>query len=224
MQETSSSLQVHLKYLLSRPSSKPQVGRRKASMRGAAPLRHAQQRFLTRVICSDGYLKSYVVQCFSSQPQKISRTYGSLAGRSAICLSRYGMISCRKNGRRSGRLGVIGCILLWHAPREMSWKALTKCSILVYRCWCTRRRPASSDRRSTPEPQPVQRLHRLGIDWYWLHCQINREWQHVKGLQNRERIWQTFEIVVRRFGSPEEDVHVAVNEHSRSLPFRFERC
>lgn len=74
------------------------------------------------------------------------------------------------------------------------------------------------------EPQPVQRLHRLGIDWYWLHRQINWEWQHVKGLQNRERIWKTLEIVVSRFGSPEEDVHVAVNEHSRSFPFRFERC
>lgn len=73
------------------------------------------------------------------------------------------------------------------------------------------------------KPQPVQRLHRLRTDWYWLYCQINREWKNIKGLQNRERVWKTLEFVVRRVDSPEEDVHVVVEEHSRSFPFRFER-
>lgn len=72
------------------------------------------------------------------------------------------------------------------------------------------------------EPWSVQRLHRLETDWYWLYCQINREWKRIKGLQNRERIWKTLEFVVRRVDRPEEDVHVVMEEHSRSFPFRSE--
>jgi molybdopterin-guanine dinucleotide biosynthesis protein A len=73
------------------------------------------------------------------------------------------------------------------------------------------------------KPHPVHQLHRLRTDWYWLYCQINREWINIKGLQNRERIWKTLEFVIRRIDSPEEDVQVVVEEHSRSFPFRFER-
>jgi hypothetical protein len=72
------------------------------------------------------------------------------------------------------------------------------------------------------KPRPVQRLLRLQADWYWLYCQINREWKYIKGLQNRERIWKTLEFVVRRVERPEEDVHVVVEEHTTSFPFRFE--
>jgi hypothetical protein len=72
------------------------------------------------------------------------------------------------------------------------------------------------------EPRLVQRLHRLETDWYWLYCQINRERKRIKGLQNRERIWKTLEFVVRRVDRPEEDVHVVMEEHSRSFPFRSE--
>lgn len=73
------------------------------------------------------------------------------------------------------------------------------------------------------EPRQVQRLHRLGTDWYWLYCQINQEWKNIKGLQNRERIWKTLEFVVRRVDRPEEDVHAVIGEHSRLFPFRFSR-
>jgi len=63
------------------------------------------------------------------------------------------------------------------------------------------------------QPRPVQRLYRLQTDWYWLYCQINREWKNIKGLQNRERIWKTLEFVVRRVNDPSEDVFVMMEEH-----------
>jgi hypothetical protein len=73
------------------------------------------------------------------------------------------------------------------------------------------------------QPRPVRRLHRLRTDWYWLYCEINRQWENIKGLQNRERIWKTLEFIVRRVDKPEEDVRVVVEEHRQSIPFRSER-
>lgn len=73
------------------------------------------------------------------------------------------------------------------------------------------------------KPRAVQRLHRLQIDWYWLYCQINREWEKIRGLQNRERIWKTLELVVRRIVESDEDVRVVVEEHRQYFPFRCER-
>jgi hypothetical protein len=73
------------------------------------------------------------------------------------------------------------------------------------------------------KPRPVNRLHRLRTDWYWLYCQINWEWRRIKGLQNRERIWKTLEFVVRRVKNPEEDVHAVIEEQKASFSFRSER-
>jgi hypothetical protein len=73
------------------------------------------------------------------------------------------------------------------------------------------------------EPWPVRQLDRLRTDWYWLYCRINGEWENIKGLQNRERIWKTLEFVVRRVDRPEEDVGAVVEEHKTSFPFGSER-
>jgi hypothetical protein len=73
------------------------------------------------------------------------------------------------------------------------------------------------------QPHAVRQLPRLQTDWYFLYCQLTREWKNIKGLQNRERIWKTLEFIVRRVENPDEDLGVVVREHKESFPFYNER-
>jgi hypothetical protein len=61
VQETNLLLQIRCKYLLLLRSSKLQVDRKEASMRGAVPLRRAQQRSHTRVIFLGDYPKNCAI-------------------------------------------------------------------------------------------------------------------------------------------------------------------
>lgn len=65
--------------------------------------------------------------------------------------------------------------------------------------------------------RPVQKLDRLHNDWYFLYCQLRREWKNIKGLQNRERIWKAAEFVIRRISHPDEDFEIAQAEHSKAF-------
>jgi hypothetical protein len=73
------------------------------------------------------------------------------------------------------------------------------------------------------QPRAVRQLPRLQTDWYFLYCQLTREWKNIKGLQNRERIWKTLEFIVHRVENPDEDLGVVVREHKESFPFYNER-
>jgi hypothetical protein len=73
------------------------------------------------------------------------------------------------------------------------------------------------------QPHAVRQLPRLQTDWYFLYCQLTREWKNIKGLQNRERIWKTLEFIVRRVENPDEDLGVVVREHKESFSFYNER-
>lgn len=69
-------------------------------------------------------------------------------------------------------------------------------------------------------PRTVLCLERLHTDWHWLYCQLEKERENIKGLQNRERIWKALEFVLRRVGNPEEDLDVAGKEHDKVFPYR----
>jgi hypothetical protein len=68
--------------------------------------------------------------------------------------------------------------------------------------------------------RPVQHLDRLHTDWYFLYCQLRREWKNIKGLQNRERIWKAVEFVSRRIAKPDEDLDLAREEHAKAFPYK----
>lgn len=70
------------------------------------------------------------------------------------------------------------------------------------------------------KPRAVQRLDRLHTDWYYLYCQLRREWNNIKGLQNRERIWKAVELVSRRIAKPDEDLGFAKQEHAKAFPYQ----
>jgi hypothetical protein len=70
------------------------------------------------------------------------------------------------------------------------------------------------------KPRPVQHLDRLHTDWYFLYCQLRREWKNIKGLQNRERIWKAVEFVSRRIAKPDEDLDLAREEHAKAFPYK----
>jgi hypothetical protein len=70
------------------------------------------------------------------------------------------------------------------------------------------------------KPHLVEQLDRLHTDWYFLYCQLRREWRNIKGLQNRERIWKASEFVVRRVVTPGEDLSIAEREHEEAFPYR----
>lgn len=70
------------------------------------------------------------------------------------------------------------------------------------------------------KPRPVQRLDRPHTDWYYLYCQLRREWKNIKGLQNRERIWKAVELVSRRIAKPDEDLDFARQEHAKAFPYQ----
>lgn len=70
------------------------------------------------------------------------------------------------------------------------------------------------------KPRPVEQLDRFHTDWYYLYCQLRREWKTIKGLQNRERIWKAAEFVIRRVASPDQDLHVAKEEHAKAFPYK----
>lgn len=74
------------------------------------------------------------------------------------------------------------------------------------------------------QPRSVQCLERLHTDWHWLYCQLERERENIKGLQNRERIWKALEFILRRVGNPEEDQIVASDEHDAVFPYRDVLC
>jgi hypothetical protein len=92
--------------------------------------------------------------------------------------------------------------------------------------------PPGSEQRSVHEeliahnkaefrkPHPVEQLDCLHTDWYYLYCQLRREWKNIKGLQNRERIWKAAEFVVRRIATPDEDLSVAEQEHAKAFPYQ----
>jgi len=67
--------------------------------------------------------------------------------------------------------------------------------------------------------RPVQQLDRLHTDWYYLYCQLRREWKNIKGLQNRERIWKVIEFVSRRIANPNESIDFAKQEHVKAFPY-----
>jgi hypothetical protein len=69
-------------------------------------------------------------------------------------------------------------------------------------------------------PRPVPQLDRLHTDWYSLYCQLRREWENIKGLQNRERIWKAVEFVSRRIANPDEDLDLAKQEHVKAFPYQ----
>jgi hypothetical protein len=69
-------------------------------------------------------------------------------------------------------------------------------------------------------PHSAQRLDRLHTDWYFLYCQLRREWKNIKGLQNRERIWKAVEFVSRRIASPDEKLGYARKQHAKVFPHR----
>lgn len=69
-------------------------------------------------------------------------------------------------------------------------------------------------------PRPVEQLDRLHTDWYYLYCQLRKEWKNIKGLQNRERIWKAAEFVVRRVQDPDEDYGIAEQEHAKAFPYQ----
>ena len=70
------------------------------------------------------------------------------------------------------------------------------------------------------KPRPVHQLDRLHTDWYYLYCQIQKEWKNIKGLQNRERIWKVVEFVSRRIAKPDEDLDLAKQEHAKTFPYK----
>ena len=70
------------------------------------------------------------------------------------------------------------------------------------------------------KPRPVQQLDRLQTDWYYLYCQIRKEWKNIKGLQNRERIWKVIEFVSRRIANPDEELDFAKQEHAEAFPYK----
>jgi hypothetical protein len=69
-------------------------------------------------------------------------------------------------------------------------------------------------------PRPVPQLDCLHTDWYSLYCQLRREWENIKGLQNRERIWKAVEFVSRRIANPDEDLDLAKQEHVKAFPYQ----
>lgn len=71
------------------------------------------------------------------------------------------------------------------------------------------------------KPRPAQCLDRLHTDWYYLYCQLRKEWKNIKGLQNRERIWKVVEFVSRRIANPEEDLDFARQEHAEAFPYKY---
>jgi hypothetical protein len=76
------------------------------------------------------------------------------------------------------------------------------------------------DKAEFCKPHLVEQLDRLHTDWYFLYCQLRREWKNIKGLQNRGRIWKASELVVRRVVAPGEDLSVAAEEHEKAFPYR----
>jgi hypothetical protein len=76
------------------------------------------------------------------------------------------------------------------------------------------------DERQFRESRAVHHLSRLETDWHYLYRQLSREWKNIKGLQNRERIWKTIELIVRRIADPDEDYISAKKAHEKALPFR----
>lgn len=70
------------------------------------------------------------------------------------------------------------------------------------------------------KPRPAQSLDRLHTDWYYLYCQLRREWKNTKGLQNRERIWKAVEFVSRRIVNPDEDLDSARQDHAKAFPYQ----
>lgn len=69
-------------------------------------------------------------------------------------------------------------------------------------------------------PRPVEQLDRLHTDWYYLYCQLRKEWKNIKGLQNRERIWTSAEFVVRRLQNPTETAGIAKYNHFITFPYQ----
>jgi hypothetical protein len=70
------------------------------------------------------------------------------------------------------------------------------------------------------ESRAVHHLSRLNTDWHYLYCRLAREWKNIKGLRNRERIWESAEHIVRRIAHPDEDPKSAMEAHEKAFPFR----
>jgi hypothetical protein len=70
------------------------------------------------------------------------------------------------------------------------------------------------------ESRAVHQLSRLNTDWHYLYCRLAREWKKIKGLRNRERIWESAEYIVRRIAHPNEDPKSAMEAHEKAFPFR----
>jgi hypothetical protein len=117
---------------------------------------------------------------------------------------------------------------LWHdlIQKEMPW---------IWEAWSDRPYPfmacttkqeyrkyvqAGISPKDFRKPREVRKLDRLQTDWYYLYCQIAREWRNIKGLQNRERIWKSIEYVVRRVENPDEGVDFANKDHQTKFPHR----
>jgi hypothetical protein len=54
------------------------------------------------------------------------------------------------------------------------------------------------------ESRAAHQLSRLETDWHYLYCRLAREWKDIKGLRNRERIWEATEYIVDRIANPDE--------------------
>lgn len=48
------------------------------------------------------------------------------------------------------------------------------------------------------ESLPIANVDVEKTNWYKLYCGITRNWKELKGLRNRERIWEDIEEIVRR--------------------------
>jgi hypothetical protein len=91
--------------------------------------------------------------------------------------------------------------------------------------WGTEERTIQEERIAHDEVEfrkslRVEQLDRLHTDWYYLYCQLRRDWKNIKGLQNRERIWKAAGFVARRIAKPSEDLRVAEQEHAKVFPYQ----
>jgi hypothetical protein len=116
---------------------------------------------------------------------------------------------------------------LWHdlIKKEMPW---------IWEAWsdrpypfmaCTTKQELRENRPAVRwnnrKPREVRQLDRLQTDWYYLYCQIAREWKNINGLQNRERIWKSIEYIVRRVADPDEDLDFVRRDHEEKFPHRI---
>ena len=118
---------------------------------------------------------------------------------------------------------------LWHdliqKEKPWIWEAWSDRPYPFMACTTKReyRKNVQAGKKDFRKPREIRRLDRLQTDWYYLYCQIVREWKNINGLQNRERIWKSIEYDVRRVANPDEDLEFALKDHGKKFPHRLKK-